>query len=95
MPVAGMARYTGTYRFAPGMDATVSIQGKSLVISAPRLGSMYLPEDSTIPLKPATNGDFLLETERADTLRFEVDRDGEVTGLTLNPGHWPVSAKRL
>ncbi|MEE4161418.1 MAG: P1 family peptidase [Woeseiaceae bacterium] len=95
MPVSGMARYTGTYRFAPGMESTVSIQGGSLVISAPRLGSMYLPEDSITPLKPATNGDFLLETDRADTLRFEVDRDGEVTGLTLNPGHWPVRATRL
>lgn len=90
-----MSRYAGTYRFAPDIEVTVTMEGDSLIISSPRLGSMYLPEDSLIRLIPASNGDFLLETDRSDTVRFDVDQSGDVVGLTLNPGHWPVKAMRL
>ena len=89
-----LSRYAGVYRFAPDMDATVSVRDGSLEISSPRLASMYLPAGSLIRLVPASNGDFLLDTDRADTVRFEADSSGEVVGLTINPGHWPVSATR-
>lgn len=95
MSQSELSRYAGTYRFAPDMDATVSVHDGDLVISAPRLGSMYLPKGPPIRLIPATGGDFLLETDRSDTVRFGVNRNGEVDSLTINPGHWPVSATRL
>lgn len=108
--VNDMLKYTGTYEFAPGMQATVSMRAGRLLILAPDRDSMYLPAGSTTTLIPVSGDDFVLQTQRADVLRFEVDssrddggdhsadegvdRGAAVTGLVINPGRWPVKAVR-
>lgn len=94
LTVSEMSNYVGTYEFAPGMQATVTIEGQNLVVHAPKRGSMYLPSGSTTKIFPASNGDYILDTQRSDVVRFEVDHDDKVIGLVINPGRWPVKAVR-
>ena len=89
------SRYTGTYRFAPNMVASVSSSNGRLLVTAPGRHSTYLPANSTNALLPAAGGDFLLDTERRDVIRFETDAAGSVSGMTINPGQWPVHATRV
>lgn len=93
-PADELNRHTGTYIFAPGMEATVSVVDRQLSIKAPARYSMYLPANATVTLTPADNGDFLLDTDRQDVVRFDRNNDGATTGLTINPGRWPVRAHR-
>jgi hypothetical protein len=77
------------------MTATVALHDGVLVLIGPDRESIYFPEDRRIVLKAATNGVFVLDTDRADTLRFSLDEAGTVTALTINPGAWPVLATRI
>jgi len=90
-----LSKFVGEYSFAPGMLASISIEDGNLIIAAPERDSMYLPSGSVTKLAPASNGDFLLQTQRQDVIRFETGGGGEVVGLTINPGRWPVKARRL
>jgi hypothetical protein len=94
LTVSEMSNYVGTYEFAPGMQATVMIEGQILVVHAPKRGSMYLPSGSVTKIVPASNGDYILDTQRSDVVRFETDEDDNVIGLVVNPGLWPVKAVR-
>ncbi len=89
-----MSKYPGTYEFASGMQATLMIEGQDLVIRAPERESIYLPSASAIKITPASNGDFVLDTQRADVIRFESDNHNNVKRLIINPGPWPVVAVR-
>lgn len=93
-PADELSRHAGNYEFAPGMEASISITDNRLSIKAPDRRSMYLPANATVTLTPADNGDFLLDTERRDVVRFDRNEDGTTTGLTINPGRWPVRARR-
>lgn len=95
LPPEDLLRYVGRYSFAPGMEASTSVMDGKLVIAAPKRGSMYLPSGSVTPMAPAVNGDFLLQTERKDIVSFDMNYSGQVVGLTINPGPWPVKARRL
>ena len=90
-----LSQYVGRYLFAPGMEASISIKDGKLIIAAPERESLYLPSGSVTTMAPASNGDFLLQTERKDVVSFDMDDGGQVVGLTINPGLWPVKAKRL
>ena len=94
MTASEMSNYVGTYEFAPGMQATITIEGQDLIVHAPERASMYLPSGSATKISPASNGDYILDTQRADVVRFERDDSGQVTGLVVNPGPWPVKAIR-
>jgi L-aminopeptidase/D-esterase-like protein len=95
LPADSLARYVGAYEFAPGVVAEVIAGDSGLVIRAPERSSLYLPAGSTLSLVPAGNGVFLLDSERMDVLRFDAGRSGNITAITINPGRWPVSARRL
>jgi hypothetical protein len=95
LPADSLQRYAGDYEFAEGVVARVLAEDSRLSIEAPERPSLYLPALSTLSLIPAENGDFLIDSERKDVLRFTVDSDGAITGMTINPGRWPVSARRV
>ena len=94
VPASELDRYRGTYEFAPGMEASVAVKGGRLVVTPPARGNLYLPPGREITLAPATGGDFLLDTPRADVVRFTFDAHGRVSGLIIEPGTWPVRASR-
>ncbi|MGI9204846.1 MAG: P1 family peptidase [Woeseiaceae bacterium] len=93
-PVNELSRHTGNYVFAPGMEAIVSVSDNQLAIKAPDRYSMYLPANASVTMTPAENGDFLLNTDRKDVVRFDMNDDGITIGLTINPGRWPVKADK-
>jgi len=94
VPAPDLEKYRGTYVFAPGSEAGVAVQNGRLVITAPARASLYLPSRQDVALIPATGGDFLLDTPRADVVRFTFDARGRVDGLIVEPGAWPVRATR-
>lgn len=94
LAAADLAKYRGTYVFAPGIESTVDSRAGRLVITAPTRPSLYLPPGRETALIPATGGDFLLDTTRADVVRFTFDEGGRVRGLVIEPGEWPVLASR-
>jgi L-aminopeptidase/D-esterase-like protein len=95
LPADSLQRYAGGYEFVEGVVARVVAVDSRLSIEAPERPSLYLPALSTLSLIPAENGDFLIDSERKDVLRFSTDGEGAVTGMTINPGRWPVAARRL
>ena len=94
-PADSLRRYAGDYEFAAGVVARVIADDSRLSIEAPERTSLYLPAGSTLFLIPAENGDFLIDSQRKDVLRFTADGDGNITGMTINPGRWPVAARRI
>lgn len=87
--------YVGRYEFTPGVVAEISSRGGSLQIIGSGRDSLYLPTGKAIALVPAAGDDFTLDTPRADRLRFERDKRKQVLGLTIDPGQWPIPARRL
>ena len=82
---ATLDRLTGRYEFAPGATATVTREGARLFIRTSK-ASIYFPANENVAL------DAVSPTElRAGNVRITFDTNG----LTLNPGHWPVRAKRM
>ncbi len=89
-----LARYAGTYEFAPGMRAAVAVADGRLTITGPERASLYLPQGRAAALEPINAAEFRIEGSRRDRLRFE-QRGGRVTGLVINTGQWPVRAARV
>jgi L-aminopeptidase/D-esterase-like protein len=85
LDAAALDRLTGRYEFAPGVTATVTREGTRLFIETTK-GSIYFPAKQRVALDAVSRTEF-----RAGTVRIAFDQNG----LTLNPGHWPVRAKRL
>ncbi len=91
---AALRSYAGTYEFAPGMNVTIEEEAGRLWARGPARSNLYLPAQGRALLEPTGPADFRIAAPRGDRLRFE--RVGNrVTGLTINPGHWPISARRI
>lgn len=88
-----LASFAGTYELAPGMNMVVAAQDGWLWAQGPARASIYLPP-ARVALEPTGPTDFRIAGTRGDRLRFVRER-GRVIGLTINPGHWPVPAKRV
>lgn len=86
--------FAGTYEFAPDMRVTIEEEAGRLWALGPDRANLYLPQRERVALEPAGPVDFRIPGTRGDRLRFGRVR-GRVTGLTINPGHWPVRARRL
>ena len=85
-----LRRYTGRYEFAPGMDLDVMVRDGSMWVRGPRRANLYLPSDGKdLQLTPVNASDFRIPGARGDWLRFDA------SGVTINPGKWPVSARRI
>ena len=87
--------FAGEYDLGSGARASVRREGTGLRIVGGDRGSLYLPKGKTLDLRPVSAVEFLLDTPRADRLRFERSSGGEVVGFVINPGPWPIAAKRV
>ena len=87
--------YVGRYEFAPGVIAEIRRAGVGLEIGVTGQDSLYLPVGRWVSLAAVGIDDFELDTPRADRLHLERDARGRIEGLTINPGSWPVRARRL
>lgn len=95
LPSEALDAFTGSYEFAPGARALVAREGDRLLIRSPDRASLYLPRGETTELLSVGTAHFLLRTDRRDRIRFERGPDGAVAGLTINPGPWPIRARRV
>jgi 6-aminohexanoate-oligomer endohydrolase len=87
--------YAGRYEFAPGVIAEVRRAGAGLDMEVTGQDSLYLPVGRWISLKAVGTDEFELGTTRADRVHLDRDARGRIAGLTINPGSWPVRARRL
>ncbi len=87
--------YRGRYEFAPGAIAEVRPAGAGWEIEVAGRASLYLPADKWVSLTPVGKDEFELLTPGADRLRFDRDSTARIVGLTINPGPWPIRARRL
>lgn len=92
---AALDAYAGRYEFVPGVTAQIRRHGEELEIEVTGRESLYLPAGKAVALVPVTANEFELVTPRADRLRIDRDARGKVVGFTINPGPWPIGARRL
>ena len=85
----------GRYEFAPGAIAQIRRSDGGLEIAVAGRSSLYLPADRWISLMPVGADEFAFATPRADRLHLDRDARGRLVGLTINPGPWPIRARRL
>ena len=95
VPAADLDRVVGTYEFVPGTRAVVARGPNGLTIQLDDHESLYLPRNKAVALTAVAPDEFRLEAERPGRLRFTRAANDSVSGLTINPGHWGVSATRL
>jgi L-aminopeptidase/D-esterase-like protein len=90
---AALDRYAGDYDFGSGISVTIKRDGERLLAQVKNGELDYVPTKATAaPISPNT---FEIESERRDILRFDEDPANGVVGLTVNPGQWPLSARRV
>ena len=85
----------GRYEFAPVAIAELRRNGEGLEIEVTGRKSLYIPVGKWVPLTLVASDEFELGTPRADRLHLDRDAHGRIVGLTINPGPWPVRARRL
>jgi L-aminopeptidase/D-esterase-like protein len=85
----------GRYELAPGAIAQIRRSEGGIEIAVPGRSSLYLAADRWVSLMPVGTDEFALATPRADRLRLDRDARGRLVGLTINPGPWPIRARRL
>jgi len=95
LPVDALDRYVGEYELSPDARVVVRRAGDGLHVQALTDGGIYVPSDAPVALVPIGKDAFVLDTRRRDRLRFDVAAGGEATGLTINPGRWPVAGRRV
>jgi hypothetical protein len=87
--------YVGRYEFAPGVIAEIRRSGAGLEIEVRGQDSLYLPMGKWVSLGASGVDEFELATPRADRVHLDRDARGRIAALTINPGSWPVHARRL
>ena len=88
-------RLIGGYEFAPEARARVTRDGGRLLLLATDDGGLYLPTEAPVELIPQSAMEFVIDSKRRDRVRFEADATGEISTLTLNPGSWALTARRV
>ena len=86
--------YAGTYEFFGGGKLKVSTEEGKLTGAFEGNGRIYFEENRTYELTAAKDGVFIIESPARDVIRFD-QLEGVVTGLTLNPGAWSITATIL
>ncbi|MGA8436968.1 MAG: P1 family peptidase [Candidatus Sulfotelmatobacter sp.] len=86
---------TGRYEFAPGAIAELRHSGAGLEIEVTGPDTLYIPAGKWVSLALVAPDEFELATRRADRLHIDRDTGGRIVGITINPGPWPVRARRL
>jgi hypothetical protein len=80
---------------APGAIAELRRSGATLELEVTGPDTLYVPAGKWVSLTLVARDEFELATPRADRLHIDRDARGRVVGLTLNPGPWPIHARRL
>ncbi len=86
-----LSRYSGTYEFHGGNELTVTVEAGSLNAVLNGEGRIYFDKGRKYRLTAARDGLFIVQSPARDVVRFE-ESGGRITGLTLNPGSWPIHA---
>jgi L-aminopeptidase/D-esterase-like protein len=87
-----LQKCVGTYEFYGGSKLSVSLEGADLTATFKGNGRIYFDNDRIYQITPAENSLFIIESPARDVLRFD-ESGGVTTGLTMNPGPWPIRAK--
>jgi L-aminopeptidase/D-esterase-like protein len=88
-----LRKYSGTYGFYGGSELTIKVKGESLTAVFKGNGRIYFDKEREYQITPAEKRLFIIESPARDVIRF--DKSGpRISGLTMNPGPWPVKAKR-
>ena len=87
-----LRKLSGTYELDGGNELTIKTDSGSLSAALKGNGRIYFDKDKTYRLTPAANGLFIIESPARDVVRFD-ESGGRISGLTLNPGPWAISAK--
>lgn len=91
-PDAGkLSKYAGIYEFHGGSKLTVTVEAGSLNAVLNGDGRIYFDKGRKYRLTAARDGLFIVQSPARDVVRFE-QSGGRITGLTLNPGSWPIQA---
>jgi L-aminopeptidase/D-esterase-like protein len=85
----------GEYELAPGARVFVKREGGTLHIDVGERGSLYLPKGGVVALRQVSASEFVLDTPRADRIRFDRSSAGGVEGFVINSGPWPIPARRV
>jgi L-aminopeptidase/D-esterase-like protein len=85
----------GRYEFAPGVVAQIRLTDSGPELEANGAESLYLKSGQAVGLIAVAPDEFELPGERGDRLRIDRDKHGHISGITLNPGPWPVAARRI
>jgi 6-aminohexanoate-oligomer endohydrolase len=85
----------GRYEFAPGILAQIRLGNSGPELEVNGSDSMYLKSGQPTALTAVAPDEFELAGERGDRLRIDRDKRGRISGITLNPGPWPVTARRI
>jgi L-aminopeptidase/D-esterase-like protein len=90
------AACAGRYAFRPQTTLTISSQGGQIWGEADGDHAVYAfrwKQKEELALN--SSGDVMVKSSPETRLRFVKDGTGKVTGLILNPGHWPLPARRV
>jgi L-aminopeptidase/D-esterase-like protein len=86
-----LRKFTGTYVFPGGGELSIIDDAGSLKAKFKGNGRIYFDAEKDYAIKAMGNGLFVLESAARDVLKFE-ESNGQVTGLTMNPGLWSLRA---
>jgi 6-aminohexanoate-oligomer endohydrolase len=87
-----LRKYAGVYELYGGNELMVGFEAGSLNAILKGNGRIFFDKDRKYRLTPAEHGLFIIESPARDVVRFE-EGGGRITGLTLNPGPWSMSAR--
>lgn len=88
---ASLEKFSGTYDFPGGGSLIVSLESESLSARFQGNGRIYFDNNKNYPIIPAERGLFIIESPGREVIRFDQIGD-QITGLTINPGPWPIRA---
>ena len=80
----------------PGARIEVRVEDDALAISAKgKWDVLNFEKGKTIPARPTSNSEFVVEDDDHTRLAFVRDGAGKITGAVLNPGPWQITAAKV
>jgi len=93
---AEVARLVGKYHFGAGAELTVDAVAESVFVEVAGKRAIYGFEPGIrTEILPTSTGVFLRRGTRSPRIRFDSEDSGQVAGMTINPGNWPVKAIKM
>lgn len=87
---------TGRYQFNHDVSLTIRVEDGRLFAQAGGKRDVYgFRVGVKSELFPTSDTDFFRNELRSPRIQFVKDEAGRITGLVLNPGDWPVPARRV